>query len=196
MNDKNQKIFPFTHGDFETTTKLLGLARILCENSKKEKADVSNILGYTILYVSITEYLAQYLLNSLRELVKNNTYIGFYGMMYIDETKRREKFTLGQYVNELKKYNFPDCQEIIRLFDEITKLRNIVFHNLSKMNREEIPKIDKSMEEIPQLVEDLIIKIDTISEGFRKMIYPKKADEKKTEDKTVNSDKGNPNGTT
>lgn len=169
---KSEKNLPFIHHNFDITLNLLTLARDLTIKSKDEDADVSNVLASTIVYVSIVEYLAQYLLNSMRELVKNSTYQGFNGIMYINETNRNEKFTLGQYVTELKKYNFPDSQEIIKLFEEISKARNTVFHNLSKMDENEIRKIDQCMDLIPDLAEELINKIDTVSDGFRKMIYP------------------------
>jgi hypothetical protein len=169
---KSEKNLPFVHRNFDTTVNLLNLARNLSQKSKEKDADVSNILASTMLFVSVVEYMAQYLLNSLRELVKNNTYLGFNGIMYIDETKKNEKFTLGQYVSELRKYSFPDSQEIIRLFEEISRLRNIVFHNLSKMDEKELVKIDECMGTIPDLAEELITKVDTVSEGFRKMIYP------------------------
>lgn len=174
---KNLKNLPFIHKNFETTVNLLELARELARKSKEKDADPSSSLAATMLFVSIIEYLAQYLLNSMRELVKDNTYAGFNGIMYINETNKNEKFTLGQYVTELRKYSFPDGQEIIKLFDEISKARNTVFHNLSKMDLEELKKIDQCMQLIPELAEDLIVKIDTVSEGFRKMIYPEQKQE-------------------
>ena len=169
---KQEKSLPFIHKNFQTTVNLLELARELSKKSKEENADVSNVLASTMLYVSIVEYLAQYLINSMRELVENSTFKSFDGIMYINETNKNEKFTLGQFVFELRKYSFPDSQEIIRLFDEISKARNTVFHNLSKMDADELSKIDQCMLMIPDLSEELIQKIDIVSEGFRKMIYP------------------------
>lgn len=172
MSNKKKQDLPFIHSEFNTTVTLLNLARELFEKSKKKNADLSNIFASTMLYVSIDEYMAKFLLNSMRELVKNSTFVSFNGIMYINETKKNEKLTLGQLVTELKKYTFPDCQEIIRLFDEIAKARNIVFHNLSKPHQAELKKIDDCMQKIPGLSEELINKIDVIGEGFRKMIYP------------------------
>ncbi len=138
----------------------------------KGGAGVGDQLAGVVIYASLTEYLAENLLENLRQLVYYTTYIQYAGILFLDERNDESKRTLGQTVRELEKYYFPDRDEIIRLLKEITESRNNVFHNLAKVDQEKAMEIDADLKSIMENGEELINKIDVIYVGLGKMLLP------------------------
>jgi uncharacterized protein with HEPN domain len=64
----------------------------------------------------------------------------FAGIIGIDERKSNNKMTMGQLIHQISKYEFPN-KAIVTLLNDISELRNNLFHNFVKSNLEELKKV-------------------------------------------------------
>lgn len=165
---KIQRFQPFTHDNLDLKNELVGLARNL-----KTKSDSESHLVAVFIYISITEYLATHLLENLRHFVYKGNYYQYAGILLIDERGDRKIRTLGQVIVELRKYDFPDKREILATLENISNLRNNIFHNLAKVDSSELTKmLTSDLPQIENLTEDLIEKINVLYAGLQKILIP------------------------
>lgn len=164
---KKNNFHLFTHEEIEVKNALLNESRNLSKNEQ-----FGSRLASAMIYVSLTEYLAQHLLENLSYLVYKSTYIDYAAILYIDERSKSGKQTLGQLINNIKKYSFPDKNEVIEILGKIAKSRNHLFHNLAKTSLKDWPELDKDIKEIQEDVEQFIEKINIISSGLQKILIP------------------------
>lgn len=168
MNKKKQKKFQlFTHDEIELKNAFITEARELANSER-----FSGKLASAMIYVSLAEYLAEHLLENLNYLVYRSSYVDYGAILYIDERSISEKQTLGQSTRNLAKYSFPDKSSIIKTLEKITKSRNHLFHNLAKTSFEDWSKLEEDITDISNNVEELIEKINIVTEGLRKIFVP------------------------
>lgn len=161
MAKKDQQFKFFIHENLELKKQLLEIAR-----SKRTNEPLASAL----IYASIAEYLAENLLENLRNLVYRASYEQFAGILFVDERADDSKKTMGHIVRELSKYFFSDKDEVIRLLGRIAECRNNLFHNLAKITPADTHGLDEALRVIPESVEELIYKIDVIYAGFQKIL--------------------------
>ncbi len=168
MNKKKQKDFQlFTHDEIELKNAFITEARELAKSER-----FGGKLASAMIYVSLAEYLAEHLLENLNYLVYRSSYIDYGAILYIDERSVSEKQTLGQSTRSLAKYSFPDKADIIKILEKVAKSRNHLFHNLAKTSVAEWSKLEDDINEISKNVEELIEKINVVTEGLRKILIP------------------------
>ena len=113
------KFVPFIHKNLEIKNELIELARKLREGDFK----LENALASVVIYSNIAEYLAEHLLENLNYLVKESSYKYFSGFVYIASTYSTERnMTLGTYIHELRKFSFPDKENILAILEISVKL--------------------------------------------------------------------------
>lgn len=157
---------PFIHEDLETKDNLLGLARSL-----KNKDGIENSLSSTMIYASLTEYLAQHLLQNLRYLAYRATYLRLSAVVFIDQRHKEQVRGLGETIISLSEFEFPDKQDVIKLLKKFNKARNHFFHQFMKINNQNAGKFDEDIKIIRECTEDLIDKFNTIYQGLGVMAW-------------------------
>lgn len=170
---KKENFIPFIHDELQIKQELLQIARNNIEGDNKETyLSIQKDLSSVLIYSNMTEYLAHHLLDSLNYYLRSNTYKNFSAILYIENTYDENKnMTLGNLTTELNKINFPDKINVIKIFDQIAKSRNKIFHNLAKSNLQEIQDLlQKDLPLIKKNTEDLISKIDIIYNGLNKIL--------------------------
>ena len=98
------------------------------------------------------------------------TYREYAGILFLDERNEESNTTLGRTINRLRRFSFPDREEVLRLLDEICASRNNVFHNLAKVDQQQAVVLGNDLRSITENGEQLIGKIDTIYAGLGKII--------------------------
>ena len=158
---------PFIHKNLEIKNELIELARKLREGDFK----LENALASVVIYSNIAEYLAEHLLENLNYLVKESSYKYFSGFVYIASTYSTERnMTLGTYIHELRKFSFPDKENILGHFRNICEARNRIFHNFARSDIEEIKKfIDNDLPGIQDECEELLKKMNIVYDGLQKL---------------------------
>jgi hypothetical protein len=167
--NKLKRIFiPFTHQNLDLKNGLLQYGREL-----KSKVGFENQLASAFIYASFAEYLGDNLLENLRYFVHKGSFNQFAGILFIDESNREEKLTLGQIVSKLKKYSFPDKEKIIELLDDVCDARNNIFHEFAKTDLTGLEKIVLvDLVTIQQKSEELLDKVNVIYNGLQKILLP------------------------
>jgi hypothetical protein len=168
-DSKLKKIFiPFTHQNLDLKNGLIGYAREL-----GSKQGFENQVAAAFIYISFAEYLADHLLENLRHFIYKGSYNQFAGILFIDESGKEEKLTLGQIISKLKKYNFPDKEGVLDVLDEVCKARNNIFHNFANTDASGLEKImSVDLITIEQKSEELLDKINVIYAGLQKILLP------------------------
>lgn len=168
-SNKPRKIFiPFTHQDLELKNGLLQYGRDL-----KAKSGFENQLASAFIYASFTEYLGDNLLENLRYFIYKGSYNQFAGILFIDESHKEERLTLGQIISKVKKYNFPDKENVLELLKEVCDARNNIFHNFANSDIQGLEKIITiDLITIQQKTEELLDKINIIYAGLQKILLP------------------------
>jgi uncharacterized protein with HEPN domain len=168
-----QKKFVFLgHDNQDLKNQLLNYSREL-----RKKQGFENQLAATFIHVSFAEYLANNLVENLRYLMHQGTYNQYAGILFIDERRSRKVRTLGQLIEELRKYSFPDKEEILAILIEIKDLRNNIFHNFASADLGELERIIVTdLVSIQDKTEELLKKVNTIYTGLQKILLPTNAE--------------------
>lgn len=167
-NKKTQKPFqPFIFEDVDTKNSLLTLAR---ESAAKQ--EVENILSSTMIFAAITEYLAQHLLENLRYFMYTSTYANFGAIIFLDQRNKEQKRGLGETIDALNEYEFPDKQNTVNLLKKFNKCRNHFFHKFMNLNNENVSDYSEDIRIIRETTEELIGKINVIYSGLGKILIP------------------------
>lgn len=175
MAKKVKKDFvPLAHEDLDTKNSLLNLAR---ELGKKE--GIENIISSVMIYAGMTEYLAQHLLSSLRYFVYQVTYGGSGAVAFLDQRDKRQKRGLGETIDALGNFEFPDKSEIIDLLKKFNKSRTHFFHELIAVNNENWMDYQEDINNITQLTEEFINKLNVVYKGLETVIIPQNKNEEK-----------------
>lgn len=175
MKNNTGPFVPFSHENLELKNALVSQARSLRQDEKTESQ-----LASAMIYVSISEYLAEHLLENLKYFIYRSTYIDFAGILFIDERGASSRQTFGDSIKSLNKYNFPDKSEIISMLQEINKCRNHLFHNLAKASENDLAKIAIEITTICEKSEEFIEKINVVYAGLQRILIP--ASESSTEE--------------
>lgn len=177
---------PFIFEDLETKNNLLNTARTL-----KDKTGVENLLASTLIFASLTEYLAQHLLQNLRYLVYRASYLRLNAVVFIDQTDRDQTKGLGETIKALTEFEFPDKQNVIKLLNKFNKSRNHFFHEFMKINNQNGSKFDLDIKIIRECTEDFIDKLNTIYPGLGAMTWDAPQAEDTTSKSSVGKNKKN-----
>jgi|SRR5579871_4426392 len=171
--ERNKIFVPFSHENLELKNELIQYARKYSNDQKLEA-----ILSSAFIYASLAEYLANSLLINLRYFAYQGNYVQYAGILFIDERDDDRDRTLGNVVQELKKYNFPDREGILNVLQKILVARNNIFHNLAKADQEGLKKMLKvDITIIQTQTEDLITKINVVYNGLQKILTPQATEE-------------------
>lgn len=170
---------PFTHANIEIKNELLALARKA--KSLGQQAEVENYLASVLIYSSLAEYLAENLLTNLTHFIRTSSYNSFGGILFVEKiTSREGKLNLGTLITELKKFNFPDKENILDCFEKICIARNRLFHDLAKSDTESLTNMfSKDLPDIQNRCEEVISRINTIYGGLGKIFIPSTGQETK-----------------
>ncbi len=165
--NRKEKFIPFKHENLGFKNILLKYAR-----DSKEKEEFVYQLASGFIYISFTEYLVHHFLKSLNYLLTDNSRRSFAGILYFDRKKEYRQKTLGEYIKILDDYEFPDKKEIMKLFKDINKLRNIIYHNSVLDSEKEFIKLVKDdIAEVQGKSEELLDRINNVSAGLEKILY-------------------------
>lgn len=168
MKLSSKKFMPFIHDNLELKNALIDLARKL-----KGDGGFSNQISSAFIYINFVEYLAGNLLDHLCHIVHHGTYNQFAGILFVERSKRKKTLTLGQIVGEIEKFSFPDKTEIIDLFQNITTIRNKIFHEFATLDIEDIRKvIEEDVACLQVKSENLLTKLNIIYLGLQKILSP------------------------
>lgn len=173
MKKSDKKFIPFVHENLEIKNELLEMARKA--RSCKEDNCLEMQLASILIYTTITEYLAENILETLTHLVREGTYTYFAGVLCIETIRSQDdrKMTLGDAIKQIKKFSFPDKNNIIGCFSVILRSRNSIFHNFAKSDLDCITKFVKDdLPTIQDKCEELIKRINTIYMGLQKILSP------------------------
>ena len=169
-----KKFQPLTPHDLDIQNELIQMARnaknITSDADRKLETDLASVL----IYSNIAEYLAENLLENLNHFVKKSTYKDFAGILYIESVSSDDRnMTLGMIVKQLKKFSFPDKDGILGCFKKISESRNRIFHNFAKSDLGTITGlVGDDLPIIQDECEDLILRVNTIYEGLKKILNP------------------------
>src|SRR3989339_659624 len=162
-SQKTSKFIPWSHENLELKNELLNMARQM-----RLKTEFENQLAATFIYISFVEYLANNLLGNLRYYTYIGSYTQYAGIIFIDERQHRKTRTLGQAIEELTKYQFPDKESIIHLIKIISVTRNKIFHSFATCGIEELRKIvNEDLIDIQEKSEELLQKINIVYVGMQ-----------------------------
>jgi uncharacterized protein with HEPN domain len=161
---------PFIHDNLQIKNELLEMAR-KARNVTSEKK-LEDALASILIYSNIAEYLAEYLFQHLNYFVRESTYKDFAGILYIENVStNNSNVTLGGYIKEIQKFNFPDKLKILECFQKICKSRNRIFHNFAKCDIETLTNlVAQDLPIIQDECEELIGRINIIFEGLQKIL--------------------------
>jgi len=162
---RKAKFVPFAHEDLELKNYLIEYARTL---STKEDAEAQ--IACAVIYASFAEYMAGHLLDNLRYLVYQTTYRDYAGILYQDERDDKKIRTMGQTINLLRAFGFPDKEDILRLLEQVSKSRNNLFHNFAKADAKGFEVLDADIARIKEDTEEIFAKVNTIYAGLQKII--------------------------
>jgi len=165
MSKKDYKssadFLPFIYEDLDTKNNLIALARGL-----KDKNGIENSLSSTLIYASLTEYLAQHLLQNLRYLAYRATYLRLNAIVFMDQRNKEQVRGLGETISALSEFEFPDKAQVINLLKKFNRARNHFFHQFMRINNSNATQFDKDTKVIRECTEDLIDKFNTIYTGL------------------------------
>ncbi len=164
----SKKFKPFEHDNLELKNELIDYAR-----SISGKNDIESQLACAMIYANFAEYMAWHLLETMRHYMYASTYNAYAGLLFTDQRTKEDDRpkTFGHLVGELEGYGFPDKEELIATFRQISKLRNNLFHNFAKLNRRTFKKVfSEDINSIKELTEEVFAKINTIYTGLQKIL--------------------------
>lgn len=188
------EFLPFIYEDLETKNNLIALAREL-----KDKDGIENSLSSTMIYASLTEYLAQHLLQNLRYLTYRATYLRLNAIVFMDQRDKEQVKGLGETISSLSEFEFPDKVDVINLLKKFNGARNHFFHQFMGINNNNSVQFDKDIRTIRECTEDLIDKFNTIYLGLHAQTWetpppqPEAKKDKVKQDKTKVAPKANKN---
>lgn len=157
---------PFIHDNLDLKNELVQLARWAIDDESVEKR-----LSAVLIYSNIAEYLVEHLLDSLNHCIYENSYKNFGGILFLSSASWTSYGTIWTLIGELKKFTFPDKEEIIKCLEKIVKARNKIFHNFAKTDIETIGDLlSKDLPTIATETETLITKTNTIYASLQKII--------------------------
>jgi hypothetical protein len=172
MNSKNKKRVlltkPFVHENLEFKNALLEYAR---ELKKNPKDNFESQLISAVLYAQLAEYMASFLLESLRHLVYDITYSFSQAFAFID-TRNRLGISLDRIIEGLKEFSFSDKPDILSLLIEVKNARNDLFHNLVSKSQEDLIEIGEDIITIQEKTEVIIQKLNIVTPGLQNVFYP------------------------
>ena len=159
---------PFVHDNLEFKKSLLKYAQ---ELRNKPKDDFESKLISAVLYAQLAEYMARFLLESLRSLTYEIIYNFTQAYVFVD-ARDKSSLSLERLIEGLNDFSFPDKPEIIKLFNEIKEARNDLFHNLPSKTQEDLIEIGEDITVIQDRTETVINKLDVIINGMQNRFYP------------------------
>ncbi|MCL5113684.1 MAG: hypothetical protein M1372_00740 [Patescibacteria group bacterium] len=158
------QFIPFYHENFEFKKSLIKAAR------DQDKSNISGMLSATLIYANTVDYLAFHILENLRTIVYLTTYTELNATIFYAGSNERKDEPLGNIVEKLKNYDFPDKKDMIQDLSDFNELRKKYVHNFLKIdssNSLELDKADKELLEIIKISERIITRYDKIVQGIR-----------------------------
>lgn len=152
---------PFAHEDLEIKQNFLKLA----QEFHQKASNLENELSAALLYMNVADYLAEYLVTGLNDLVKEAVGKYYLGVISVKPHKR-QGLNIGESLRQLKTYEFPQKTAIIEELTEINKARNQIAHQILKTKGQDLPKIDDAATSLADHTEKLVVLVDEISLGL------------------------------
>ena len=151
----------FQHENTETKNNIINLART------QDRTKAEGALTATLIYANVIDYIAKHLLENLCKMTSIYTFQKFGGVFHPDYSKKKTNLPIGQLQNELQLFEFPQKEDFMDLLQEFKELRNQAMHNLMQLDPQDTTnKIDKDLERIVEIAEDILAKYNTISTGL------------------------------
>lgn len=172
MNKKKSESLiskPFVHENLDFKNALVDYSRKL-RNESKDNFEAQ--LVSAVIYSSTAEYLAGFLLESLRHLVYEASYRQLGAIVFIDMRKLSTGTPLNDLIKGLQLFEFPDKAEIIELLNSIKTSRNDLFHNFAKKDKDSLNDIGENIILIQSKTEQLIQKVNTVNISLQNIYYP------------------------
>lgn len=165
---KDNKVFvPLTHEDVDTKNSLLNTARELAS-----KEGIENVISSTMIYAGMTEYLAQHLLSNLRYFAYDTTHANSGAIMYIDQRNKRQRKGLGETIENLKDYEFPDKKKVLNLLIDFNRSRTHFFHEFVAINDSNVSEYQDDIQTIAKCTEELVNLLNVIYAGMGRIMIP------------------------
>lgn len=158
---------PLEHENLDLKNNLLQSARTMWSSGDFEKQ-----LASLIIYTSFAEYLAEFMLRSVRYAVERASYHTYGGIVHSlsepsNSKSSQRPLNMSDYVSRLEGYSFPDKDNILPLLKNIAKARNDLFHNFARIKPSEGSRLDKYSSDIHDDTEDLIDRVNVVAESIR-----------------------------
>lgn len=171
MKNIIEEYIPFEHKNLEYINGSLNLAR-----QQRQGGMLEGLMAATVIYTNLVEYLVSNLLENLQQMVFILSYHNFHGVFFVksqEKTKQKSPRTLGQLRNFLADYEFPDSPDFLALIQKFSETRNVIFHRLLKMTKEDMDKgvIDKQFSDLHELAEEILDKYNAITKGVTTIWY-------------------------
>ena len=159
---------PFSHESLEVKQRFLELARNYHEKSRVEEDGEISLayeLSAALLYMNVADYLAEYLVDGIAMLTQTGTNNYYHGVIAI-RPRTRNYLNIGESIKELKKFDFPQREDILKMLNEVNSARNQVAHQILKVKVEDLDKIDKAVSDLADKTEELVVLVDQIQLGM------------------------------
>lgn len=150
---------PFKHKDFTLVNGFISHAR------SDEQSPADKTLTNVLIFMNAVDYVASHLLNNLYTMTFLVTNFETNGVIY-QKQKTIEKLTLGQMINRLSEFEFPNKSIFIQELRKFSRLRNAYAHRLLSLTETEKTKIDKDVHDMITTAERILNCYDLIAQGM------------------------------
>lgn len=152
---------PFSHDNLDIKNNLISIAR--SQNSSTVEGALSSVLIYT----NLVDYIARHLLENLLKMISINSFNSFGGVFYLEGDQLKTEIPLGGLCQQLSWLEFPNKKDFIKILKDFNKFRIKIVHSLMKLEPgENLEQIDKDIESIRVIAEDILQKYSVICSGL------------------------------
>lgn len=151
---------PFFNDNYALMKNMLEMART---------QDLSSVQGQftaTLIYVNAIDSIATHIVNNLSKMVFLITQYET-GSILFREFKESKGANLGNHIENLEKYEFPNKGDFIEELNSFNALRKKIVHNLlSRPSEELMSNIDRELQELRETAERIFSLSDLLAQGL------------------------------
>lgn len=151
--------WPFIHENFDYLKATLELGRSIDSNGPEGR------LASALIYVNAIDYVAGHIHQNLKTITYLTTLTEL-SVVFRKDLEIDDK-PLGWTISELKKYEFPDKEDLIVDLNSFNKLRKNIIHNLLKYKPSVLSDVDRDLDDLRVISERILNRYDSIVEGVR-----------------------------
>ncbi len=159
-NTSKSTYVPFRHDNFEYTKNIIELAR-----KQRDSNTVEGSLAAALIYVNAVEYVSKHVLENLSEIVQMVSNESTNGGIYLCSSGKAD-MPLGKLLPILENYEFPNKRLFIDDLKLFKPLREKLAHQLLRLTKEEVEKIDDELNELKEIAERILNHYDTTVKGI------------------------------